>query len=49
MKNTLAVFEDYKIRRIYDEKSETWYFSVVDIIRALIQQTDYQDCKKILE
>ena len=38
----LAVFEDYKIRRSYDEKSETWYFSVVDIIAALIQQPDFQ-------
>jgi hypothetical protein len=40
--NALAVFENYKIRRIYDEKSETWFFSVVDIIAALIQQADYQ-------
>ncbi|HEY6011244.1 MAG TPA: hypothetical protein VIX18_07210, partial [Nitrospirota bacterium] len=39
---SLAVFENYNIRRIYDEKSETWYFSVVDIIQALIQQPDYQ-------
>jgi hypothetical protein len=39
---SLAVFENYSIRRIYDEKSETWYFSVVDIIQALIQQPDYQ-------
>ena len=38
----LAVFENYKIRRIYDEVSETWYFSVVDIVAALIQQPDYQ-------
>ena len=38
----LAAFEDFKIRRIYDEKAETWYFSVVDIIAALIQQPDYQ-------
>ena len=41
-KNSLAVFEDYKIRRIYDEESETWYFSVVDIIQVLIQQPNYQ-------
>jgi hypothetical protein len=34
--NSLAVFENYNIRRIYDEESETWYFSVVDIIQALI-------------
>lgn len=38
----LAVFENYKIRRIYDESSETWFFSVVDIVAALIQQPDYQ-------
>ncbi|MBI4668892.1 MAG: hypothetical protein HY747_06870 [Elusimicrobia bacterium] len=39
---SLIVFENYKIRRIYDEKSETWFFSVVDIIAVLIQQPDYQ-------
>jgi hypothetical protein len=38
----LAVFEDYKIRRVYDEKAEIWYLSVIDIIAALIQQPDYQ-------
>ncbi|MFA4955973.1 MAG: Bro-N domain-containing protein [Candidatus Methanoperedens sp.] len=44
--NSLAVFEDYKIRRVYDEISETWYFSVVDIIQVLIQQPDYQTARK---
>ena len=38
----LAVFENFKIRRVYDEKAETWYFSVVDIVAALIQQPDFQ-------
>jgi hypothetical protein len=38
----LAVFENFKIRRVYDDKTETWYFSVVDIIAALLQQPDYQ-------
>src|ERR1035437_5002151 len=42
----LAVFEDYKIRRIYNEAAETWYFSVVDIVAALIQQSDYQTARK---
>ncbi|MBU4479020.1 MAG: hypothetical protein KKH34_08065 [Candidatus Omnitrophica bacterium] len=40
--NKLAVFENYKIRRHYDEQAETWYFSVVDILQVLIQQPDYQ-------
>jgi DNA-damage-inducible protein D len=42
MENSLAVFEDYEIRRSYDETAEIWYFSVVDIIRVLIQQPDFQ-------
>lgn len=44
--NALAVFEDFKIRRVYDEATETWYFSVVDIIAALIQQPDHQTARK---
>jgi len=43
---SLAVFENYNIRRIYDEESEIWYFSVVDIMQALIQQPDYQTARK---
>lgn len=44
--NSLAVFENYKIRRHYEEETETWYFSVVDIIQVLIQQPDYQTARK---
>ncbi len=39
---TPVILENFKIRRVYDEKAETWYFSVVDIIAALLQQPDYQ-------
>jgi hypothetical protein len=46
MKNNLVIFEDYNIRRLYDEKTETWYFSVVDIIQALTQQADFQTARK---
>jgi len=42
MDTKLTVFEDYKIRRIFDEETETWVFSVVDIIQALTQQPDFQ-------
>ena len=46
MNNDLALFEGYQIRRHYDEKTETWWFSVVDIIRVLTQQPDYQASRK---
>jgi hypothetical protein len=40
---SLAVFEDFKIRRYYDKETETWYFSVIDIIGALINTADPGD------
>src|SRR3970040_1184995 len=46
MEKSLAVFEDYKIRRVYDEDTGTWYCSVVDILQVLIQQPDYQTARK---
>ena len=44
--DTISTFENRKIRRLYNENTETWLFSVVDIIQALIQQTDYQMVRK---
>jgi DNA-damage-inducible protein D len=44
VENSLAVFESKKIRRYYDEQTETWYFSVIDVVEALtvsINPTDY--------
>jgi len=41
-----AFFETHAIRRIYDAKTEIWWFSVVDIIQALTQQPDYQTARK---
>jgi hypothetical protein len=46
MKNLPVLFEQNKIRRLYDEKTETWLFSVVDIIQILTQQPDYQTARK---
>jgi DNA-damage-inducible protein D len=46
MKIIPAIFEDHEIRRLYDEKTETWFFSVVDIIQILTQQPDFQTARK---
>ena len=43
MKNKkLALFKGKKIRRIWDEKKEKWYFSVIDIIQILIEQSNFK-------
>ena len=46
MQNSLAVFENYKIRRIYDERTEKWYFSIIDIVQVLVDQSNYQTARK---
>ena len=43
--NSLAIFENFKIRRHFNEKSETWYFSVIDIIAVLIGQKNFKRAK----
>jgi DNA-damage-inducible protein D len=37
-------FENRQIRHYYDETTETWYFSVIDIIQILIQ-SDFQTAR----
>lgn len=38
MKTELNLYEQNKIRSIYDEQKDTWYFSVVDVISVLIKK-----------
>ncbi len=40
--HALAVFEDFKIRRIYDEQRELWLFSVVDVVAVLTDSVNPQ-------
>lgn len=48
MDTSLAIFENYKIRRYFDEKTETWYFSVVDIVEILTNSANSTDYLKKL-
>jgi len=45
---SLAVFENKEVRRHYDEASETWYFSVVDIVSTLTDSANPTDYLKKL-
>ena len=40
---SLVVFEKHGIRRVYDEKSETWFFSVIDVVGALTDSANPRD------
>lgn len=42
----LAIFDDFPIRRHYDEEKEMWFFSVIDIIAALTNQKDHLKARK---
>ncbi len=45
MKNDVKLFEQSKIRSVYDEEKDVWYFSVIDVIAILIDK-DYQSARK---
>ena len=34
-KDAIKVFEDKKIRAVWDDQEEEWYFSIVDVIEVL--------------
>ena len=44
MKDKIKLFENRKIRTIWDEVQEEWYFSIVDVVGILtdsVNPTDY--------
>lgn len=45
MQNDIKLFEQKKIRSVYDEEKDIWYFSVVDVVSILIEK-DYQTARK---
>ena len=48
-KKKVAIFEDKKIRRAWDDKKELWYFSVVDVVGALGASEDPRNYWKVLK
>lgn len=39
-KETLKLFEDRKVRTVWDDKEEKWYFSIVDVVLVLTDSAD---------
>lgn len=43
--NKIKLFEDKKIRTLWNEGEEQWYFSIIDIIAILTEQDNYQGAR----
>jgi hypothetical protein len=41
-KNQIKLFEETQVRAVWDEETEKWWFSVLDIVGILTDQPDYQ-------
>ena len=39
------LFEDRKIRTVWDDKEEKWYFSIVDVVGVLTDQPDIEHAR----
>lgn len=44
--NKIQLFEGQKIRSLWDEQKEEWFFSIVDVVAALTDQPDTQRARK---
>ena len=44
-KQSIQLFQDSKVRTVWDEEQEKWYFSVVDVVGILVDSVDYQTAR----
>lgn len=44
-KQTLQLFEEKKVRTVWDDEKEKWYFSVIDVV-SVLTDSDYQTARK---
>ncbi len=43
--DAIKIFEDKKVRALWDEENEMWYFSIVDVVKVLTDQSDFQGAR----
>lgn len=47
--NTIKLFEEKKVRTIWDDKEEKWYFSIVDVVGILTDSPNPRNYWKVLK
>ena len=45
-KQQIKIFEEKKVRTVWDDEEEKWYFSIVDVCWVLAESKDYQTARK---
>ena len=45
-KQAIQLFEERKVRTVWDDEQEKWYFSIVDVVAVLTEQTDLLKARK---
>ena len=48
-KNSIKLFGEEKVRAVWDEKKEKWFFSVVDIVAILTESPNPQTYWRVLK
>lgn len=42
---SIQIFEQTRVRSVWDDENEKWYFSIVDVIAVLTEQTTHQGAR----
>ena len=45
-KQQIQLFEEKKVRTVWDDEQEKWYFSIVDVCNVLTESKDYLTARK---
>ena len=45
-KQAIPLFEEKKVRTVWDDEEEKWYFSIVDTVAVLTNSVDYLTARK---
>lgn len=48
-KNAIRIFEERKVRSVWDDEIEEWYFSIVDVVAVLTDSIDGRNYWKVLK
>jgi len=47
--SNIKLFEEKKVRSLWNEKEEKWYFSIVDVVAILTDSHDARNYWKVLK